>query len=590
MAIFHMKIKIINRRSGRSAVASAAYRSGEKLVNDYDGLEHDYTRKNWIEHKEIILPESAPKEYKDRSSLWNAVEKIEKSSVSRLSREFEIALPKEMTLEQQIEVAKKFVEDNIISLNLCADICIHNPPVMNDRHQPIDEFGNPTKDVNKMIFRNPHAHIMTTLRPLDEVGRWQKKSEVEYICKYGDEEKKLTANELKLDENKIWQKQYKYINDKEKMWLTKDEGEALGLKRVNRTPRTTVGGRLNPHVEYINDKARVFEWRENWEKIVNEKFKDLKSDTRIDHRSYKDQGKEDILPTQHMGPSATNMERRAMREIIEGKNPDSIIHSELALINKQIKEHNRFVIELRSNIEEITKSAKEYVEKTVHRLNSIRAQLIGNLYDKSVMEYTYNKLSDSLIPEKNRLSLYRKEIENNKKQNEKYYDEIVKLQKNLKSVSHINISKRNNIIKQISKFQNYIEINNQSLIYTQNKYDIHSNNEFIKLQIEINNRQNQYQKLSDEINNIQEDNDRFINEYKELFDEINNEQTLNNQKLFDSNYERLLENELYVKYKNDYKREKYISIRNNVDKMIKNIIGNKDNTLDKKKTNKFARH
>ena len=171
MAIFHMKIKIINRRSGRSAVASAAYRSGEKLVNDYDGLEHDYTRKNWIEHKEIILPESAPKEYKDRSSLWNAVEKIEKSSVSRLSREFEIALPKEMTLEQQIEVAKKFVEDNIISLNLCADICIHNPPVMNDRHQPIDEFGNPTKDVNKMIFRNPHAHIMTTLRPLDEVGR-----------------------------------------------------------------------------------------------------------------------------------------------------------------------------------------------------------------------------------------------------------------------------------------------------------------------------------------------------------------------------------------------------------------------------------
>ncbi len=590
MAIFHMKIKIINRRSGRSAVASAAYRSGEKLVNDYDGLEHDYTRKNWIEHKEIILPESAPKEYKDRSSLWNAVEKIEKSSVSRLSREFEIALPKEMTLEQQIEVAKKFVEDNIISLNLCADICIHNPPVMNDRHQPIDEFGNPTKDVNKMIFRNPHAHIMTTLRPLDEVGRWQKKSEVEYICKCGDEEKKLTANELKLDENKIWQKQYKYINDKEKMWLTKDEGEALGLKRVNRTPRTTVGGRLNPHVEYINDKARVFEWRENWEKIVNEKFKDLESDTRIDHRSYKDQGKEDILPTQHMGPSATNMERRAMREIIEGKNPDSIIHSELALINKQIKEHNRFVIDLRSNIEKITKSAKEYVEKTVHRLNSIRVQLIGNLYDKSVMEYTYNKLSDSLIPEKNRLSLYRKEIENNKKQNEKYYDEIVKLQKNLKSVSHINISKRNNIIKQISKFQNYIEINNQSLIYTQNKYDIHSNNEFIKLQIEINNRQNQYQKLSDEINNIQEDNDRFINEYKELFDEINNEQTLNNQKLFDSNYERLLENELYVKYKNDYKREKYISIRNNVDKMIKNIIGNKDNTLDKKKTNKFARH
>ena len=590
MAIFHMKIKIINRRSGRSAVASAAYRSGEKLVNDYDGLEHDYTRKNWIAFKEIMLPESAPKEYKGRSSLWNAVEKIEKSSVSRLAREFEIALPKEMTLEQQIEVAKKFVEDNIISLNLCADICIHNPPVMNDRHQPIDEFGNPTKDVNKMIFRNPHAHIMTTLRPLDEVGRWQKKSEVEYICKYGDEEKKLTANELKLDENKIWQKQYKYINDKEKMWLTKDEGEALGLERVNRTPRTTVGGRLNPHVEYINDKARVFEWRENWEKIVNEKFKDLESDTRIDHRSYKDQGKEDILPTQHMGPSATNMERRAMREIIEGKNPDSVIHSEIALINKQIKEHNKFIIELRKSIEYLTKAAKDHLDNTLRKMQSIRVQLIGNTYESDAMSVLFHKLSDALIPNRNKLSLYKKEIEHNRNQNQKLYAEIEKMQNNLNSVTILNLNKRNKIKNKILDLQQDIDMNNKALLDIQNKYDIHSNSDFIRLQTEINNRQNEYDKLSFEISKIDNDNKGLINDYKTLYDDIWDEYIDNKNSTINIKYENILRDKLIFKYGINYNEDKFINAQNQIDKQLQYITGNNTNDIVKNKNYKFARH
>ena len=114
MAIYHFKVKIINRKSGRSAVASAAYRSGEKLVNEYDGLEHDYTKKHWIEYKEIILPECAPNEYKDRNTLWNAVEKIEKSNMARLSREFEVALPVELTQEQQIEVLQKLDRKSVV--------------------------------------------------------------------------------------------------------------------------------------------------------------------------------------------------------------------------------------------------------------------------------------------------------------------------------------------------------------------------------------------------------------------------------------------------------------------------------------------
>ena len=93
MAIYHCSVQVIGRNEGRSSVAAAAYRSGESLVNQYDGIEHDFTKKNWVEFTEIILPDNAPKEYSDRSTLWNTVEMSEKSKYAQLCREFELSLP-----------------------------------------------------------------------------------------------------------------------------------------------------------------------------------------------------------------------------------------------------------------------------------------------------------------------------------------------------------------------------------------------------------------------------------------------------------------------------------------------------------------
>lgn len=547
MAIFHFKVKIINRKSGRSAVASAAYRSGEKLVNEYDGLEHDYTKKHWIEYTEIMLPDCAPKEYKDRNILWNAVEKIEKSNMARLSREFEIALPVEQSQEQQIEVLQNFIKDEIIPLNLCADICIHNPPVMNDRKQPIDDTGHPTKEKDKMIFRNPHAHVMVTMRPLDSNGKWEKKSEVEYICKRGDEEKRFTADEFNKEKDNGWEKQYKYVNGKEKVWLTKSEGEAMGLERVNRSPRTTKGGRINPNVSYINDRARVFEWRKHWEMAVNDKFKELGLDISIDHRSFKDQGR-DELPSYHMGPQATNIERRAERELLEGKDETQIVHSDIALINKQIKEHNKFVVELRKSIEYLTKAAKDHLDNTLRKMQSIRVQLIGNTYESDAMSVLFHKLSDALIPNRNKLSLYKKELEHNRNQNQKLYAEIEKMQNNLNSVTILNLNKRNKIKNKILDLQHDIDMNNKELLDIQNKYDIHSNNDFIRLQNEINNRQNEYDKLSLEISKIDNDNKGLINNYKTLYDDIWDEYIDNKDNTINIKYENILRDKLIFKY------------------------------------------
>lgn len=297
MAIYHCSVQVIGRNAGRSSVAAAAYRAGEDLVNEYDGIEHDFTKKNWVVHTEIILHENAPQEYSDRSTLWNAVEMLEKSKDAQLCREFELSLPIELIRKQQIEVAEQFAREKLVSQGMVVDIAIHNPPVMNDRHQPIDADGNPTKDISKMQFINPHAHIMATMRPIDEKGKWMPKSKTEYLCIRDGEEKGFTADEFKQAKEEGWEKQYKFSEGKKKIWLTAEEGKERGLERVNRSPKTTPYGRKNEIIAYWDSKDRIFEWRQHWEKVVNDKFASLNSETRIDCRSFKDQGREDELPT-----------------------------------------------------------------------------------------------------------------------------------------------------------------------------------------------------------------------------------------------------------------------------------------------------
>lgn len=158
MAIYHCSIKIVSRGKGKSAVAAAAYRSGETLTNNYDGVTHDFTRKGGIVHTEILLPPHAPPDFADRSTLWNSVEKIEKAKNSQLAREIEIALPVELDKEQQIQLVREYVEENFVSVGMCADFAIHNK-----------QDGN------------PHAHIMLTMRPLEQSGEWGAKSKKEYL-------------------------------------------------------------------------------------------------------------------------------------------------------------------------------------------------------------------------------------------------------------------------------------------------------------------------------------------------------------------------------------------------------------------------
>ena len=158
---FHFSVNIISRGKGKSAVASAAYISGEKIKNEWDGVTHDYTRKEKVLVKNIILPDHIPKEFNDRSTLWNKVEMAEKNSNAQLARQFIIGLPKELTLSENKNLVERFIKENLTSQGMIVDYAIHN--------ESQDKNGN------------IHCHIMTIMRPINEKGEFLAKSKKEYI-------------------------------------------------------------------------------------------------------------------------------------------------------------------------------------------------------------------------------------------------------------------------------------------------------------------------------------------------------------------------------------------------------------------------
>ena len=156
MAIYHCSIKIGSRSNGQSAIAAAAYRSGDKLKDNETGQISDYTKKSGIVFSEISLCDNAPAEYSDREILWNSVHSIEKNKNAQLWREFEVALPKELNRDEQIDTVRSFVK-GLNEQGMCVDWSLHDK-------------GD----------GNPHAHIMATMRSITEDGKWAPKSRKVY--------------------------------------------------------------------------------------------------------------------------------------------------------------------------------------------------------------------------------------------------------------------------------------------------------------------------------------------------------------------------------------------------------------------------
>ena len=341
MAIYHLEAKVVSRGKGRSAVAASAYLSCSNILNDYDGVRHDYTRKKGLVWREVFLPEYAPPEWKDRGILWNAVEENEKTKDSRLAREFVPALPIELTPEQWQELLSDFIQTSFVSDGMCADVAIHDP------HPP---------------GHNPHAHIMLTVRPLDEQGNWQYKTEKEYLCVKGDEERGFTATEFKAAQADGWEKQYPYKVGRKKVYMPPSEAEKQGLERASKHPKSTKFGRQNPISERWNSEEQLVAWRKAWADVTNRYLELAGCEERIDHRSHADRGL-DEQPTIHEGVVARALEKKG-------------IISDRCEVNRQIKADNKLLRELRDSVKKLMDAVKNTIPALAEAMESLRGKMI----------------------------------------------------------------------------------------------------------------------------------------------------------------------------------------------------------------------
>ena len=359
MAIYHLEAKVVSRGAGRSAVAASAYLSSSRLYNDYDGIQHDYTKKQGLVWQEVFLSEYAPQEWQDREKLWNAVEEVETAKGSRLAREFVVALPIELNREQQIELLQDFIREQFVSDGMCADAAIHDT----DGH-------------------NPHAHILLTVRPLDEQGRWQYKTEKEYLCVRNGEERGFTAAEFKLAQNEGWEKQYPYKVGKKKVYMTPSIAEAQGLVRADKHPKSTRYGRQNPISERWNSEEQFVEWRKAWADVSNRYLERYGHDERIDHRSNAARGLDEI-PTIHEGVTARALERKG-------------VIADRCEINRQIKADNALLRELKAEIKKLATLVARTVPAIAEGLEKLRSRVLIFCYQLSHIRGGKSHIQESL--------------------------------------------------------------------------------------------------------------------------------------------------------------------------------------------------
>ena len=376
MAIYHLEAKVVSRGTGRSAVAASAYLSCTNILNDYDGIRHDYTRKKGLVWREVFLPEYAPPEWKDRGVLWNAVEENEKTKDSRLAREFVPALPIELTPEQWQDLLSDFIQTSFVSEGMCADVAIHDP------HPP---------------GHNPHAHIMLTVRPLDEQGNWQYKTEKEYLCIKDGEEKGFTASEFKMAQADGWEKQYPYKVGKKKVYMPPSEAEKQGLERASKHPKSTKFGRQNPIAERWNSEEQLMLWRKAWADVTNRYLEQYGHDARIDHRSHTERGLAE-QPTIHEGVVARALEKKG-------------IISDRCELNRQIKADNAMLRELKATVKKLMQAVKNTIPAIAKAMESVRQNVLIFCYQLGHIRTGQRKLKTYISDVKAEMKQYSSLVE-----------------------------------------------------------------------------------------------------------------------------------------------------------------------------------
>ena len=448
MAIYHLEAKVVSRGTGRSAVAASAYLSCTNILNDYDGVRHDYTRKKGLVWREVFLPEFAPQEWSDRAILWNAVEENEKTKDSRLAREFVPALPIELTPAQWQELLSDFIKESFVADGMCADVAIHDP------YPP---------------GHNPHAHIMLTVRPLDEQGQWQYKTEKEYLCVKDGEERGFTAAEFKAAQKDGWEKQYPYKVGRKKVYMPPAEAEKHGYERASKHPKSTKFGRQNPITERWNSEEQLVFWRKAWADVTNRYLERYGHDARIDHRSHAERGLTE-QPTIHEGVVARALEAKG-------------IISDRCELNRQIKADNALLRELKAAMKKLMDAVTNTIPALAEAMESLREKMIIFCYQLGYIRKGKNSISqyvDAAAPMLTRYVELKTEIKEKS-------TEQKSLRSEKKETSVFNIKKQTELSQRITELTEDLEELRSEKAMLLNNLDCADDKEVKKVRTSVSN-------------------------------------------------------------------------------------------------------
>lgn len=339
-------------------MAASAYMSCSRLYNDYDGVQHDYTRKQGLIWQDVFLPPQAPQKWCDRERLWNAVEAAEKTKDSRLAREIIVALPVGLEPDEQIALTSAYISQQFAADGMCADAAIHDT----DGH-------------------NPHAHILLTMRPLNENGTWQYKTEKEYLCMKDGEERGFTAAEFKDAQLEGWEKQYLCRVGRKRVYMTLSAAAEHGYARADKHPKSSRYGRQNPITARWNSEVQLISWREAWADMANRAIEQAGLEERIDHRSHAACGF-DEQPTIHEGVEAMHLEEKGFV-------------SERRALNRQIRADNALLRELKEQIRQLSKAVQMDISLLADALEKLCADMVIFCYQLShIREGREKGLSD----------------------------------------------------------------------------------------------------------------------------------------------------------------------------------------------------
>lgn len=346
------------------------------------------------------------------------MESAEKTKDSRLARQLIVALPVELGRDDWLLLLRSFIRTECVDKGMCADFAIHDP----DGH-------------------NPHAHIMLTMRPLDAHGKWQSKTQKEYLCRKADEEHGFTAQEFLQAKEDGWEKQYKYKNAAGvSAWLTPTQAaNGPGWERCSKQPKAAKFGRQNPLCARWNSPEQLLEWREAWADAVNRALEEKQQSARVTHLSHAALGL-DEQPAVHEGGQARSLELQGIK-------------ADRCELNRQIRADNKLLRELKAQLAKLSKAVENTVEHIAETLERLRSSLIMLQYRLLVN----HKQADTW---KRQVNYYRPILQDYHAVTQQLADkksEQEQLQTNRSVLSPLQIKQRRQLAEQIAALTEEIE-------------------------------------------------------------------------------------------------------------------------------------